>query len=309
MPRIRSIKPDFWNDEKLGQEPESIMLTFIGLWNFADDYGVVKANHLWLKNQIYPYKDKLRIDVFSTWLQRLSELEAIILFTYRSENFYCIRTFRKHQRVEKPSKARNCPEEYLIPALDEIGFVLNDSQEFIKSGSSRGVVGEPSPLEGEGEKDIGKGYRNEPPDGGGGADAPLGLSDYKKVGKDKKMIYEFIRINNPQFIEPYVDFWNLFAAEKRFAQVQKVNDQRYRKFKIRVREKTFNFPEILRKAGQSEFILKGKWFAFDWIIENDSNYLKVLEGNFDKKGEAVVINTGPTTREIEEAENRIKLGM
>jgi hypothetical protein len=27
----------------------------------------------------------------------------------------------------------------------------------------------------------------------------------------------------------------------------------------------------------------GKWFGFDWIIENNSNYIKVLEGNYDKK--------------------------
>lgn len=286
------------------------MLTFIGLWNFADDYGVVKANSLWLKNQIYPYKDKLRIDVFSTWLQRLSELEAIILFTYRSESFYCIRTFRKHQRVEKPSKARNCPEEYLIPALNEIGFDLNESQEFIKSGSSRGVVGEYSPLEKEGEKDIGKGYRKEPPDGGGGAEAPPTISDYGKITKDKKSIYEYIRTTNPSFIEPYKDFWNLFAEEKGLATVQKINNLRNRKFKIRLKEKGFNFCEILRKAAQSEFIMTGKWFGFDWIIENDSNYLKVLEGNYDKK-KAVVepVNNGPTAREFEEAENRKKLGM
>jgi hypothetical protein len=311
MPRIRTIKPDFWNDEKLGQEPEAIMLTFIGLWNFADDYGVVKANQLWLKNQIYPYKDKLRIDVFSAWLQRLSELEAIILFTYRGENFYCIRTFRKHQKVDKPSKARNCPEDYLIERLNEIGFVLNESQEFIKSVSTRGVLGEGSPLYIGREGDIGKGNSNTPPDGGGGAEAPPTKDDYEKISKDKKSVFEFIKNSNPSFIEPYVDFWNLFAAEKSLAQVQKVNDLRNRKFKVRLKEKSFKFCEILRKAAQSEFLMtSGKWFGFDWIIENDSNYLRVLEGNYDNKGKAPVpVKTGPSASEIEEAENRQKLGM
>ena len=126
MPRIRSVKPDFWNDEKIGQEPEAIMLTFIGTWNFSDDYGVVKANPVWLKNQIFPYKDKLRIDTFSSWLVRLSELEAVIPFTYKGENFYYIRNFRKHQRVEKPSKARNCKEGELILILNKMGYFFNE---------------------------------------------------------------------------------------------------------------------------------------------------------------------------------------
>jgi hypothetical protein len=310
MPRIRSIKPDFWNDEKLGQEPEAIMLTYIGLWNFSDDYGIVKANHTWLKNQIYPYKDKLRIDVFSSWLQRLSELEAIISFTYRGESFYCIRTFRKHQKVEKPSKARNCPEDILITELNKCGFILNENQVFIKSGSSRGVVGEESPLYIGREKDIGKDIVGDSPDGDEGAFAPS-VKEYERLDKNKKTIYEFICINKPQFIEPYKDFWNLFAQEKSLAQVKTINDQRKRKFKVRLKEKAFNLCEILRKAAQSEYLMtSGNWFSFDWIIENDSNYLKVLEGNYDKKGRLPIpINNGPSAREKEEAENRKKLGI
>lgn len=310
MPRIRTIKPDFWNDEKLGQEPEAIMLTYIGLWNFSDDYGIVKANHIWLKNQIYPYKDKLRIDVFSSWLQRLSELEAIISFTYRGESFYCIRTFRKHQKVEKPSKARNCPEDILIAELNKCGFILDENHVFIKSGNSRGVFGEDSPLYIGKEKDIGKDIGSVSPTGDDGAGAPSLEQQYGLIEKNKKEVFTFIQNLSPQFITPYIDLWNLFAKEKGLAQVQSVNDNRKRKFKVRVKEKAFNFIEILRKAGQSEFVLTGKWFGFDWIIENDSNYLKVLEGNYDKKKSTKPLaTTGPSARELEEAENRKKLGI
>ena len=148
MPRIRTIKPEFWNDEKLGQEPEHIMLTFIGMWNFADDYGVIRAIPLWLKNQIFPYKDKLRLDAFTTWLKRLVELEVIIPFTYKSESFYYIRTFRKHQKVEKPSKARLVNEPELVQILNNQGYLFNQEKELIKhSGSGRGVVGEDSVTE------------------------------------------------------------------------------------------------------------------------------------------------------------------
>jgi len=148
MARIRSVKPGFWNDEKIGQEPETVMLTFIGLWTFSDDYAVVRANPLWLKNQIFPYKDKLRIDAFSGWLNRLVELEAVIPFIYRGESYYCIRTFRKHQKPDRPSKARNCPEVELMLIMKGLGYELNEEGEFIKhSMSTRRVIDEHSLLE------------------------------------------------------------------------------------------------------------------------------------------------------------------
>ncbi len=42
MARIRTIKPEFWEDEKIGKLPIPCRL-FIGCWNFADDFGVIKV--------------------------------------------------------------------------------------------------------------------------------------------------------------------------------------------------------------------------------------------------------------------------
>lgn len=136
MPRIRTIKPEFWNDEKIAQENEGVMLTYIGTWNFSDDYGVVKANAVWLKNQIFPYKHSLRIDTFSSWLKRLEKLDALILFIHRNESFYYIRTFRKHQKIDKPSKTRNIKEEDLIYSLTELSFYLQPDGDCLKKHSA-----------------------------------------------------------------------------------------------------------------------------------------------------------------------------
>ena len=288
MPRIRSIKPDFWNDEKLGQEPEVIMLTFIGLWNFSDDYGVVKANHIWLKNQIYPYKDKLRIDAFSSWLQRLSELEAIIPFTYRGESFYYIRTFRKHQKVEKPSKARNCPEEVLIDILQQQGFVLNENQEFIKSGSSRGVVGEDYPLDIGKEEDIGKGkdVGGDSPTGEDGADAPTHSPDEENLFKNftvwiEKNAPKVNKMKEPLTIDQYLKLRKDFPGENGRAVL------------LEVIQSMHNHKQLLKKYESANLTLR--------------SWLRLR--NKDGKNIENLVKTGPTARELEEAENRKKLGM
>ncbi|MHB2205036.1 HNH endonuclease [Methylobacterium sp. CM6257] len=54
MARIRTIKPEFWTDEKIVQLPFTARLVFIGLWNFADDDGRVKDEPDRLRMQIMP---------------------------------------------------------------------------------------------------------------------------------------------------------------------------------------------------------------------------------------------------------------
>ncbi len=43
MPRIRTIKPEFWSDEKLATVSEATLLVAIGLLNLADDEGYFNA--------------------------------------------------------------------------------------------------------------------------------------------------------------------------------------------------------------------------------------------------------------------------
>jgi hypothetical protein len=121
--------------------------------------------------------------------------------------------------------------------------------------------------------------------------------EYKVLVKDKKDIFLFIRDKKPAFIEPYYDFWNIFAGEHSLPKLTTINKKRKQHFAVRVKETSFNFPEILRKAKLSDFLLTGSWFGFDWIIQNDTNYLKVLEGNYDNKKQELQNNAAISTTE------------
>lgn len=296
MPRNRMIKPDFWNDEKLGKESEAIQLTFIGTWNYSDDYGVVRANHVWLKNQIYPYKENLRLETFSKWLEALEKMGMLIKFTVRGEQYYYIRTFRLHQSVEKPSKTRNCTEEELTKALNALGYEKQADNSWLivteQSGNSRGIVGDEDKL----SISISKENRakalvvaDATPDN---AQQVL-RSEYTALvkqltGNDLKTVItglkEFIHDKKPLFIEPYQEFWNLFAGSYGLAKVEVLSESRKRKFKTRISEPGFDFLKILEKIKASP-LLRGKsgdWkVSFDWILENDNNYAKILNGNYD----------------------------
>lgn len=106
MARARMIKPDFWDDEKLSKISRDARLLFIGLWNYSDDYGVVKGNLIWLKNKIFPYDD-IELSKFIKWIKEIEGLKIIFPFSSSEELFYLIKNFQKHQTINKPSQTRN----------------------------------------------------------------------------------------------------------------------------------------------------------------------------------------------------------
>jgi hypothetical protein len=41
VPRIRSIKPEFWDSPSTASASVRVRLLFIAMWNWADDHGVL----------------------------------------------------------------------------------------------------------------------------------------------------------------------------------------------------------------------------------------------------------------------------
>lgn len=107
MARIRTIKPEFWSDDRVGECSVSARLLLIASLNFADDYGGLDRSSKQLKAQAFPY-DSIDCEPLVAEL-----LRAGLFIEYEaSEKLYLhIKNFRKHQKVEKPAKPRIPPYE------------------------------------------------------------------------------------------------------------------------------------------------------------------------------------------------------
>lgn len=118
--------------------------------------------------------------------------------------------------------------------------------------------------------------------------------DYKKLidslaGKERKIIWnsirDFIVTNQPGFIDPFVDAWNVFASNYKLASVEAISESRKKKFKTRIQEESFDFLKVLEKIKCSPHLKgdnNGSWkVTFDWVFENDKNYVKIIEGNYN----------------------------
>lgn len=121
MARIRTLKPDFWTDEKLGPLEPITRLVFLGLISQADDAGRLIDAIRMLDGLIFPYTD----DTCGPSLERLSELGRIVRYSDGSgRGLIQIMGWDEHQRVKNPS-------QYTLPAPPEeiVGTPSVDSTE------------------------------------------------------------------------------------------------------------------------------------------------------------------------------------
>lgn len=143
MARIRTIKPEFWEDEKLAKLPGYARLLFIGTWNFADDNGALLANPVLMKSHIFPYED-IGISTISEWIDMLVENGMLIRTTYNGKDYLVIRKFLIHQKINRKSIRINIPLPVVLQVIDEYN-------------KTHGVLTEPS-LQ---EREQGIGKRND----------------------------------------------------------------------------------------------------------------------------------------------------
>jgi len=74
--RKRTINPEFWTSEQVMALSHSARLTFIGLWNFSDDFGCHPASVLRLKAELFAADDCTAEEV-QGWIEELIDHHLI----------------------------------------------------------------------------------------------------------------------------------------------------------------------------------------------------------------------------------------
>jgi len=98
--RIRSVKPDFWSNEKVVECSRDARLLFIGIWNFADDSGVHVASPRTLKMEIFPGDNITTEDVWN-WIEELILVGLVVRYEVDGKQYLRV-TGWDHQRIDKP---------------------------------------------------------------------------------------------------------------------------------------------------------------------------------------------------------------
>lgn len=82
--------------------------------------------------------------------------------------------------------------------------------------------------------------------------------------------------------EHFVEAWNKLAGRIGKPLIRNLTPERRQKLKARMAEYSIaDFQQVLASVERSAFLRGGRFLTFDWII-GKSNFLKVLEGNYDR---------------------------
>jgi hypothetical protein len=162
MGRIRSVKPEWLEDEVLAGTSDAARVLSIGLILMADDYGRGRASVAFIATNVWRYEmerdqnnPRETFAKASRALRELVETRFVSLYEVRGQAYFEIRNWGKHQKVDKPSKPRiPAPEteqnqvvtetlarpsrdtrETLVPDLD-LDLDLDLDQDMSDSGES-----------------------------------------------------------------------------------------------------------------------------------------------------------------------------
>ena len=128
MPRIRTIVPEFWEDERFSNVSLPACLLYIGMKNFADDSGVILANETIIKSKVFPAREDIRKQQVSGWLQELIENSILVPFTFENKSYY-VMDFSS-ERIDKPQKSK-IPAEVIENVLSAKNKAIREHSRII----------------------------------------------------------------------------------------------------------------------------------------------------------------------------------
>jgi hypothetical protein len=111
MARKRMIDPGYWSDDKIIELEPIQRLLFIGMWNFADDVGVLKYSPKQIKARIFP-ADNITPGKLNEWLVNLHEIGLILL--NEDCSLIKIKGWANYQKINRPQ-----PSKYEFEAYEE----------------------------------------------------------------------------------------------------------------------------------------------------------------------------------------------
>jgi hypothetical protein len=110
MARIRSIKPEFWDDRKLARSvSRDARMLYIGLWSQADEHARCNGDPHWIKGHVFPYDDDLTDDVIDSLLHSLVTARRVVAYEVDGDPYLFLPKLAQHQRLETKVESRLPP--------------------------------------------------------------------------------------------------------------------------------------------------------------------------------------------------------
>ncbi len=119
MARDRKIPSDFWTWEAVIDCAPMTRLLFIGLWNFADDFGVQPLRPRTIRMQVFP-GDAIDNDAVRTMIDELAAQGLVRLYEVDGVQYVAVVDWGQLQRVGRNAKRRYPSAHGDMPCAGEV---------------------------------------------------------------------------------------------------------------------------------------------------------------------------------------------
>lgn len=109
MARMRSVKPEFWQDQEITRLPRDVRLMYIGMWNLADEHARLQGDPRFIKGQLFPYDDDMPAWEIDLMVDALVSSGKAQRYTVRGAVYLYLPKLSKHQRLEPDKVASRLP--------------------------------------------------------------------------------------------------------------------------------------------------------------------------------------------------------
>lgn len=99
-PRIRTVKPEAWQDEKVGKVSRDGRLLFVVLITLADDEGRFRLLPSLILGHGYPY-DSDAGRKLKGWLSELESVGLVVLYESEGVEYGALPSWQRHQRINR----------------------------------------------------------------------------------------------------------------------------------------------------------------------------------------------------------------
>lgn len=122
MPRIRSVKPEFWRSPDVIELDDFQKLLYIGLWNFTDDDGRGAYNPAAIAADIFLRKYALDprgvVEQIETAFKAYAERDMVTVYRVNGRDYYQINNWHAHQKINRPLKSK-------LPTVDQAEQIIH----------------------------------------------------------------------------------------------------------------------------------------------------------------------------------------
>lgn len=99
-PRIRTLKPEIWADEKIGALSRDARLLFVGLITMADDEGRFRALPSAILGHVFPYDEDAGRKL-ERWLREIEQQHLLIRYEVDGFSYGALTGWGKHQKINR----------------------------------------------------------------------------------------------------------------------------------------------------------------------------------------------------------------